>query len=87
MPDNQCLPIQLNEVVAFEQVDQLWQYMKQQISQILVADVACADNQEPGGSAAQEMTANKISILAEDNTMITIRDGGNYLIGAAIACR
>lgn len=24
--------------------------------------------------------------LAEDNTLITIRDGGNHLIGAAIAC-
>jgi hypothetical protein len=32
------------------------------------------------------MTAYKISILAEDNPLITIRDGGNHLIGAAIAC-
>jgi hypothetical protein len=60
--------------------------MKQQRSEIRVADVARGDNQEPGWSAAQQMTANKISILAKDNTSITIRNGANHVIGAAIAC-
>ena len=32
------------------------------------------------------MPVATISILAEENTLNTIRDGGNHLIGAAIAC-
>lgn len=44
-------------------------------------------NQEPGGSASQKMTANKISILAEDNALITICNGAYLVIGAAIPFR
>jgi ATP-dependent protease HslVU (ClpYQ) peptidase subunit len=36
-------------------------------------------------SAAQEMTADEISILAEDNSTIAVGNGGNHAVGAAIS--
>ena len=38
---------EVNEDVAFEQVDQLRQSTQQQRSEIQVANIACSDNQHP----------------------------------------
>jgi len=84
MPNNQCLPTQLDEDMGFKQPVQLRQNTKQQSGEILVADVASGHKQKSGGSAAQEMTADEISILTEDNSPIAVGNGGNHVVGAAI---
>jgi hypothetical protein len=42
------------------------------------------NDQKPGGSAAQEMTADEISILAEDNPPITVGNRRDHIVAAAI---
>ena len=60
---------------------------KQQSGEILVADVTRGHKQKPGGSAAQEMTADDICILTGDNPPSDVVNGGNHVVGAKIPVR
>ena len=87
MPHNQCLPAQLDEDMGFKLPVQLRQNTKQQGGEFLVPIVAGGHDQKPCGSAAQEMTTDEIRILAKDNSLIAVGNGGNHAVGAAIAIR
>lgn len=53
-------------------------------AEILVANVASGHDQKFGGSAAQKMTEDEISILTEDYSSIAVGNGANPVVGAAI---
>jgi hypothetical protein len=70
--------------MGFKQPVQLRQNTKQQSGEILVANVASGHDQKFGGSAAQKMTSDEISILAEDYPSIAVGNGANQIVGGAI---
>jgi hypothetical protein len=71
--------------MGFKQPVQLRQNTKQQSGEIQVANVTSGHDQKLGGSAAQEMTSDEISILTEDYPSIAVGNGTNQVVGGAIA--
>lgn len=87
LADDQSASMKFDQAIGFEEIFQRWQCLEQQAGQLWMTDISGCNHKQFPGLALQQMTLDKVGILAEYNTILKICQGADLLIQRPVAVR